>query len=188
MKKMTRIFAAMAMSLLIASCGTVGTTATAPAEQSGTTGGQTAGAALKSLYGQYRTDSKVDLANMNNIISLAQLVNGVQGLKNVDDKSQFYSDFAAGLILGSQNLVTEQTSAPVTSALSTLVNGTDLKAIAAAGLAAAAQSQQAKQAQAQVQEAAGNVANKVEAISEKTAGVANTLSTLSSIFALFQAE
>ncbi len=186
--KAMKSFAAVAISLLLASCGVLGGTAATPAAQSGTTGGQASGAALKSLFGQYKADSKVDLTNINNIISLAQLVNGVQGLKDMDDKSQFYADFAAGLILGSQNLVTEQTSAPVTNALGSLVNGTDLSAIAAAGLAAAAQSQQAKQAQAQAQEAAGNVAEKVSAISEKTAGVANTLSTLSTIFSLFQAE
>lgn len=183
--KAAKSLAAVALCILFASCGVLGGS-TAAGVQSGSTGGQTSGAALKSLYSQYKTDSKVDLSNINNIISLAQLVNGVQGLKNMDDKSQFYSDFAAGLILGSQSLVTEKTSMPVTGALSTLVNGTDLSAIAAAGLAAAAQTQKGKQAQSQVQQATGNVAGTVNAISEKTAGVANTLSTLGTIFSLFQ--
>ena len=89
-----------------------------------------------------------DGTNLNNIISMAQLVNGIQGLGSVDDKSKFYGDFATGLILGSNNLVTQQTSKPVTNTLQTLVQGTDLTAIAAAGLAAAAQSQQAQQTQA----------------------------------------
>lgn len=183
--KSVKSLVAIALCLLVTSCGVIGGPAAGTA-QSGTTDGQTSGAALKSLYGQYKTDNKVDLSNINNIISLAQLVNGIQGLKNVDDKSQFYTDFAAGLVLGSQNLVTEQTSTPVTGALSSLVSGTDLSAIAAAGLAAAAQSKQGQQVQSQIQETAGNVASTVSAISEKTAGVANTISTLSSIFGLIQ--
>lgn len=152
---------------------------------SGSANGQQSGAALKSLYSQYKSDGKVDLANLNNVISMAQLVNGIQGLKNVDDKSKFYGDFAAGLILGSNNLVTQQTSNPVTSTLQTLVQGTDLTAIAAAGLTAAAQSQQAKQVQQTATTASNNVANTVQAISETTAGVTNTLSSLATIFSMF---
>lgn len=152
---------------------------------SGSANGQQSGAALKSLYSQYKSDGKVDLANLNNVISMAQLVNGIQGLKNVDDKSKFYGDFAAGLILGSNNLVTQQTSNPVTSTLQTLVQGTDLTAIAAAGLTAAAQSQQAQQVQQTATTASNNVANTVQAISETTAGVTNTLSSLATIFSMF---
>ena len=116
---------------------------------------------------------------------MAQLVNGIQDLKNVDDKSKFYGDFAAGLILGSNNLVTQQTSNPVTSTLQGLVQGTDLTAIAAAGLAAAAQSKQGQQVQQTATTASNNVANTVQAISETTAGVTNTLSSLATIFSMF---
>lgn len=151
----------------------------------GSANGQQSGAALKSLYSQYKSDGKVDLANLNNVISMAQLVNGIQGLKNVDDKSKFYGDFATGLILGSNNLVTQQTSKPVTNTLQTLVQGTDLTAIAAAGLTAAAQSQQAQQVQQTATTASNNVANTVQAISETTAGVTNTLSSLATIFSMF---
>lgn len=187
MKKISTILAVVAVCMLTASCGVLGM-----GNGNGSTNGQQSGAALKSLYSQYKSDGKVDLANLNNIISMAQLVNGIQGLKDVDDKSKFYGDFATGLILGSNNLVTQQTSNPVTNTLQTLVQGTDLTAIAAAGLAAAAQSQQAQQTQAaaaqQTQQAAtttSNVANTVATISEATAGVSNTLSSLASIFSLF---
>lgn len=184
MRKISTIFAVLALLVLTASCGVIGGGANA----NGSVNGQASGAALKSLYSQYKTDGKVDLTNLNNIVSMAQLVNGIQGLKNVEEKSKFYGDFAAGLILGSNNLVTQQTSKPVTGTLQNLVTGTDLTAIAAAGLAAAAQTQQAQQAQ-QVQQAAAttgsNVANTVAAISETTAGVSNTLSSLATIFSLF---
>lgn len=159
----------MALLVFTTSCGVLG-----GGNANGSVNGQASGAALKSLYTQYKTDGRVDLTNLNNIISMAQLVNGIQGLKNVEEKSKFYGDFAAGLILGSNNLVTQQTSKPVTGTLQTLVNGTDLTAIAAAGLAAAAQSQPAQQTQQAAATTGSNVANTVAAISETTAGVSNT--------------
>ena len=179
-----KIFGFIAVAALLfstVSCGVLGV----GGNSDGSVNGQTSGAALKSLYSQYKTDGKVDLANLNNVISMAQLVNGIQGLKNVDDKSKFYGDFAAGLILGSNNLVTQQTSNPVTSTLQGLVQGTDLTAIAAAGLAAAAQSKQGQQVQQTATTASNNVANTVQAISETTAGVTNTLSSLATIFNMF---
>jgi len=179
-----KIFGFIAVAALLVStvsCGVLGM----GGNSDGSVNGQTSGAALKSLYSQYKTDGKVDLANLNNVISMAQLVNGIQGLKNVDDKSKFYGDFAAGLILGSNNLVTQQTSNPVTSTLQGLVQGTDLTAIAAAGLAAAAQSKQGQQVQQTATTASNNVANTVQAISETTAGVTNTLSSLATIFNMF---
>ena len=177
MRKLSTILAVMALFVLTASCGVLGLGAAG----NGSTNGQASGAALKSLYSQYKSDGKVDLANLNNVISMAQLVNGIQGLKGIDDKSKFYSDFATGLILGSNNLVTQQTSNPVTNTLATLATGTDLTAIAAAGLAAASQSQQAKQAAATT----NNVANTVQALTETTVGVSNTLSSLATIFNMF---
>ena len=180
-RKIFGFFAVAALLLSTVSCGVLGL----GGNSDGSVNGQTSGAALKSLYSQYKTDGKVDLANLNNVISMAQLVNGIQGLKNVDDKSKFYGDFAAGLILGSNNLVTQQTSNPVTSTLQGLVQGTDLTAIAAAGLAAAAQSKQGQQVQQTATTASNNVANTVQAISETTAGVTNTLSSLATIFNMF---
>lgn len=180
-RKIFGFIAAAALLLSTVSCGVLGI----GGNSDGSVNGQTSGAALKSLYSQYKTDGKVDLANLNNVISMAQLVNGIQGLKNVDDKSKFYGDFAAGLILGSNNLVTQQTSNPVTSTLQGLVQGTDLTAIAAAGLAAAAQSKQGQQVQQTATTASNNVANTVQAISETTAGVTNTLSSLATIFNMF---
>lgn len=179
MKKISTILTVVALCVLTASCGILG------GNGDGSVNGQQSGAALKSLYSQYRNDGKVDLTNLNNIVSMAQLVNGIQGLGGVDDKSKFYTDFAAGLILGSNNLVTQQTSKPVTNTLQTLVSGTDLTAIAAAGLAAAAQSQQAQQTQQAAATTSSNVANTVATISEATAGVSNTLSSLATIFSLF---
>lgn len=109
----------------------------------GTTNGQAAGAALKALYGQYKADGKVDMSNLNNIINLATLANNIKQLKGQTDKSAFYKDFAAGLITGSNNLVTSKNSNSVMSGLTNLVSNVDMsslteKANAASSTAASA--------------------------------------------------
>lgn len=94
-----------------------------------TTNGQAAGAALKSLYTQYKSAGKLDLNNLNNIMNLATLATNVKGLKGQTNKTQFYKDFAAGLITGSNNLVTQTNSNAVMNGLTSLVNNVDLSAL-----------------------------------------------------------
>lgn len=146
----------------------------------GSTNGQASGAALKSLYSQYKTDGKVDLQNLNNIMNIVALANGIQGLKGIDDKSAFYTDFATGLVLGSNNLVSKSNSSAVTGLLSGLA-GNDLSVLT--GLAKNAIGNAAEQS---VNSAITNAASTLSNISEKTAGVANTVSTLSSIFGMLK--
>ena len=125
--KLTHIFAAAALVLMTASCGVLGAGSTSGAS-AGVTGGQASGAALKNLYAQYQADGKIDVTNINNVVNLATLANGIQGLKDQDDKSAFYADFAKGLVLGSGNLISNTTAPSVTSSLSGLAN-TDLSAL-----------------------------------------------------------
>ena len=76
---------------------------------------------------------KILFRHINNIINLATLAKNVEGLKEMSDKTAFYKDFAAGLILGSNNLVTNTTSNTVTNALAGLaknVNLSDLASVA----------------------------------------------------------
>ncbi|MBO5419536.1 MAG: hypothetical protein J6A22_05570 [Bacteroidales bacterium] len=134
--KISAFFVAIAMTVLtVASCGVLGqsstTATTATTAVSGSTSGQQAGAALKTLYTQYKTDGKLDVTNLNNIINLATLAKNVEGLKEMSDKTAFYKDFAAGLILGSNNLVTNTTSNTVTSALAGLAKNVNLSDLAA---------------------------------------------------------
>lgn len=91
--------------------------------------GQAAGAALKALYTQYKADGKIDLSNINNIMNLAALANNVKDLKGKTNKSAFYKDFAAGLVTGSNSLVTSSNSTAVMNGLSKLVNNVDLTAL-----------------------------------------------------------
>ena len=95
----------------------------------GTTNGQAAGVALKGLYTQYKADGKLDMGNLTNLMNLATLASNVQGLKGQTNKSAFYKDFAAGLITGSNNLVTSKNSTSVMSGLTNLVNNVDLSGL-----------------------------------------------------------
>lgn len=105
------------------------TSSTTTTESAGTTNGKAAGSALKSLYTQYKADGKLDMSNLNNILNMTTLASNVKGLKGMTDKSTFYKDFAAGLIAGSGNLVTQNNSVAVMSGLTNLVNNVDLSAL-----------------------------------------------------------
>lgn len=91
--------------------------------------GQAAGAALKSLYTQYKADGKLDMTNLNNILNLTTLSNNIKELKGMSDKSKFYKDFATGLIKGSDSLVNKSNSTSVMNGLTNLVNNVDLSAL-----------------------------------------------------------
>ena len=99
------------------------------AASAATSNGQAAGAALKALYTQYKADGKIDLSNINNIMNLAALANNVKDLKGQTNKSAFYKDFAAGLVTGTNSLVTSSNSTAVMNGLSKLVNNVDLTAL-----------------------------------------------------------
>ena len=105
------------------------TSSTTTTESAGTTNGKAAGSALKSLYTQYKADGKLDMSNLNNIMNAATLATNVKGLKGQSDKTTFYKDFAAGLILGSNNLVSQTNSTAVMSGLTSLVNNVDLSVL-----------------------------------------------------------
>ena len=130
------------------------TAATTQTTTAATTNGQAAGAALKALYTQYKADGKLDMGNLTNLMNLTTLATNVQGLKGQSNKSAFYMDFAKGLVLGSNNLVTENNSTSIMSGLQNLVNNVDLS-----GLTASAQDK--------AQSAASSIAEKLTGASEK---------------------
>ena len=117
-------------NLLKKATGTEATTeTTTTTETAAATNGKAAGAALKALYTQYKTDGKLNITNVTNIANITTLATNVKGLKGQTDKTSFYKDFAAGLITGSNNLVTEETSGSVMDGLTSLVNNVDLSNI-----------------------------------------------------------
>lgn len=178
MRVLSKLFAAVAVTVLVASCGTTGMGSQAGTSM-GTANGQASGAALKSLYSQYKTDGKVNMQDMNNVMNIMYLVNAIQGLKGMDNKSAFYTDFATGLVLGSNNMISSSNSSAVTGMLGTLANANMPELTQAAKQAAS------KSAGNLLKKAIGST-DAVSSITEKTAGVANTLSTLNTIFGMMK--
>lgn len=115
-------FAAIALSMafVLSSCGT---TSAAGGSGSGTSeaymAGSNIGAALKTLYVQYKADGKVDFKNPTNLLQLASLASSYTTVKNNLKDKTIYADLATGLIAGSQKSVTQST---VDSVISTLGN------------------------------------------------------------------
>ena len=137
-----------------------------------TSNGKQAGAALKSLYTQYKADGKMDMSNLTNIMNLATLANNVQGLKGQDNKTAFYKDFASGLILGSGNLVTQVNSEAVVEGLTGLVENVDLSALTTSATSAA------EKAASAVTVASGKAGTAVENATE----IAESVSSILNLF------
>ena len=94
--------------------------------------GMNAGRALSALYKQYKADGKYDYTNLNNALNTIQLLQSCQNLKSNAKNSTYWKNFAAGLILGSNNLVTDQTSSMITNSLNNLVSNVDTQKLQAA--------------------------------------------------------
>ena len=124
-----------------------------------TTNGQAAGAALKSLYTQYKSAGKLDLNNLNNIMNLATLATNVKGLKGQTNKTQFYKDFATGLISGSSNLVTQSNSNAVMNGLTSLVNNVDLSGLQGNAAQIASKGSEALQNASAISESVSGILN-----------------------------
>jgi len=108
-----------------------------------TTSGKSAGAALKTLYTNYKTDGKIDVSNVNNILQLATLAKNIQDLKGQKIGSDYFTDFASGLVSGSSSTITSAASSAVTSALSSLASNSSLSSLTSVASSAAAKSSEA---------------------------------------------
>ena len=163
------IIAALTLTVFAASsCGILGGTAPAAGTNAttnvttGSTNGQAAGAALKALYTQYKADgNKLNMTNLTNIVNLTTLANNVQGLKGMSNKTDFYKEFATGLVMGSNNLVTQNNSNSIMNGLQNLVNNVDLSGL---------------------QSKTENAAAKGAAALENATTIANSVSSILNIF------
>ena len=141
-----------------------------------TTNGQAAGAALKALYTQYKADGKLDMGNLTNLMNLTTLATNVQGLKGQSNKSAFYMDLAKGLVLGSNNLVTESNSSSVMSGLTNLVKNVDLS-----GLTASAEDK-AQSAASTLTEKLAGASDKANTAVENATEIATAVTNILNIF------
>ena len=95
--------------------------------------GMAAGQALSAIYKQYKADGKYDYTNLNNALNTIKLLQSCQNLKSNAKNSTYWKNFAAGLVLGSNNLVTDQLSGTVTNSLNSLVSNVDTQKLQSAG-------------------------------------------------------
>ena len=168
------IIAVLALTAFAASsCGILGMATGVPATgtaanattnvaANGSVNGQAAGAALKALYAQYKADgNKLNMTNLTNIVNLTTLANNVQGLKGMSNKTDFYKEFASGLVLGSNNLVSQSNSSSIMNGLQSLVNNVDLSGL---------------------QSKTENAASKGAAALENATTIANSVSSILGLF------
>ena len=151
---------------------TTATETVAPA----TSEGQAAGVALKALYGQYKTDGKLDMSNLTNLMNLAALATSVQNLKGQTDKTTFYKDFVKGLITGSNNPVNENYSTSIMTGLQNLVNNVDLS-----GLTASAE-EKAESAAATLTEKLTGASEKANTAVENATEIAGAVTNILNLF------
>ena len=159
-----------------------GTTETTATEASATTAAETAstatvdgkaaGVALRALFTQYKADGKFDMGNLNNLLNLTSLANNIQGLKGQTNKGAFYKDFASGLVMGSNNLVTEQNTTSVMDGLTNLVNNVDLSGL----------TQKAEETQATVAEKVASATPKANAAVTNATAIASAVTNILNIF------
>lgn len=178
--KVLSTLALAATVILAASCGLLGQSAATynPAANTvaNATTGTNAGSALLGLYSQYKTDGKLDLGNINNIVNLATLASNCQGLKN---KTADTGSFLTGLISGSKKLVNQSNGSAV-------LNG--LKQVASANLnsitsAASTYASNAAGKAAGAADAAATTA--INSVNSGAAGVTSAISALNGIFSAF---
>jgi hypothetical protein len=159
-----------------------GTTETTATEASATTAAETAstatvdgkaaGVALRALFTQYKADGKFDMGNLNNLLNLTSLANNIQGLKGQTNKGAFYKDFASGLVMGSNNLVTEQNTTSVMDGLTNLVNNVDLSGL----------TQKAEETQATVAEKVASATTKAKTAVTNATEVASAVTNILNIY------
>ena len=165
-KSLFRLAAIVAAFMMFSSCSVL-KSLTANALSAGTN----TGSALLNLYrlvkaSKSQSTNSIDLTNTSNLINLGQILAGASALPNA---SQSYTqDFSSGLINGSSNLVNNSNLGGVLNGLLSMAN------LGQSAFSTAATKAAATGAAAQT------------AVSNTTAGAAEALSSLGSIFSLFK--
>lgn len=95
----------------------------------GKSAGESAGAALRDIYDQYKADGKIDLQNVRTIKNVTVLANSIQGLKGQKITGSFCKDFAKGLVTGSKSLFSSSVSTNVTKDLLGMANNIDFSSL-----------------------------------------------------------
>ena len=171
--KVLPILAIAASMMLASSCGILSQSAAsynpATSAVANLTTGTGAGSALLGLYSQYKTDGKLDLTNVNNIVNLATLASNCQGLKSSTADT---GSFLSGLISGSKKLVNQDNGSTVLNSLKSIASS-NLSSITDAAKSYAASS------------ATNAAVSALTGVNTNTSGVSSAVSTLSTLFNTF---
>lgn len=164
MKKVLSAVAALGLVVIMAtSCGIANNLVN---NSSATSSGSTTGSALTSLLSQYLKDGKLDTSNLSNLINLATIASSIQGLKGQSSGSSILTDFASGLVTGSNNQISQTNSGTITNILANLASTVDLSSLAS------------------IMTRAGDVTQEEAAQVAKTPAVTNSTGALTEIFKL----
>lgn len=134
---MKKVLLVAVAAMMLTSCGMMQSNAGTNAPASTTTAapqatpnamsaGQGAGAALLSLYNQYKADgNKYDYANMQNVLNTVTLISNCQGLKANYKDQEYLKGFGKGLIASSLGLVTQNNVQTVTNSLVDIIKNSE---------------------------------------------------------------
>ena len=152
MKALKHIAAGLAALMLLSSCSILKNVTASDS-------GSSTGSALAALYQIFKATGALDLGNLTNIINIGKILTGANSLANAT--LDYTNEFAEGLIKGSSQLVNDGNVQKVMGALKSL-SSVDTSALSQAAVAAAD--------------------GTVTQLNSSTAGVSQTLNSLTNIF------
>ena len=101
--------------LFIASCSSLSNIATSNA--AATNAGSACGKVLLNLYTQYKSTGKVDMTNSTTLLNVVDLATYYKTLKAHGNDAAYKTAFAAGLVTGSNGVITASNSLSVVNKL-----------------------------------------------------------------------
>lgn len=113
--KKTGILLLFAAVLTIVSCGTMSDIASS--DTAANTSGASCGKLMSEMYSDYKTAGKVDITNSNTLLNVIELGGYYRTLKSHENDSAYKKAFAAGLVTGSNNLITSENAMSVVESL-----------------------------------------------------------------------
>jgi hypothetical protein len=112
----------MAGFIIVASCGSTGTTSnTTTANSAAYSTGQSFGSSLLGLYASYKTNgNKINFNDAGTLLQLLQLSTSVATIKQNKSNTSFYGQFVQGAVFGSQQNITQNNAGSIINALTGL--------------------------------------------------------------------
>lgn len=123
MKKINVLFLFVAL-LSMVSCKTISDVASSDTAANAT--GVSCGKLMSVMYSDYKASGKVNLVESKTILNLVELGGYYKALKSHEGDASYKKAFAAGLVTGSNNLITPENSMNVVEAILDMDKLTDI--------------------------------------------------------------